>query len=319
MVDLNGFVDLEYLQPTLAGAGSAPATFRQHHANLLLMAYTSDATKVHMHLEFEDGATPLTGAPDDVGLRTVGAGKVVTEAAWAQWRPANALALRAGRFITPYGSLNTVHDTAPAFLAFEVPAAIYDPDDLGGVQAIPKLTTGVEAQLGSGPVSGRVWVSNGIVIDGNEARQDDNQNKGVGARLETDNTATLSGSLTAFHTKVGQEDDGPQASHASVVAHVRWQPQSWALLVEGAGTQRADVAQLGWTAQLASYHLDRLTPFVRAEQLVTRDGGSWRAGIIGSAVHLAPNHLMLKLEHQLGRTGSAPVQGELRAAVVGWF
>ena len=47
----------------------------------------------------------------------------------------------------PCDSLHTNHDTAAAFLEVAVPAAICDPRDPGMLRAIPKLTTGVEAQL----------------------------------------------------------------------------------------------------------------------------------------------------------------------------
>ena len=174
---LYGFFDLEL--HTTNQVGGQPWSFDQHHLNIITIYRLDEHLRVFAEIEWEHGAH-LTGSG--------GSGQIVLERAALEYKRNDAFLAKAGKFLPPFGLYNVRHDASPTFLSTELPSSLYGDhlNSLGGDEAlIPEVGTGLQVL---GHLTAKAWRGEYFVylINGrgpSPAAQDNNQNKGVGARL----------------------------------------------------------------------------------------------------------------------------------------
>jgi len=176
-MSLYGFFDFEVGSNDQVGG---PAwTFDQHHLNVVSIYRLDDRWRVFAEVEWEHG-------PD---FKTSGtSGAIILERAVVEYKHSDALQLKIGKFLTPFGLYNLRHDASPAFFSTSLPDAVYGAhaNTLRAQQRLfAKVATGLQV-LGS--VLGRSWaldyylyISNGR--GSQPASADNNSNKGIGGRL----------------------------------------------------------------------------------------------------------------------------------------
>ena len=103
----NGYYTLEY-EVSGKDASGRRGTFDLHHFNLISKYHVSHKSIVFGEIEWEHG-------PDFEDDKAVGGIKL--ERAWFQYAFSSKLKLRAGKFLTPFGNYNILHDASPSFTA----------------------------------------------------------------------------------------------------------------------------------------------------------------------------------------------------------
>ncbi len=154
-------------------------TFDQHHFNVITIFQMTDRWRAFGEIEWEHGPA-LEGSG--------GSGAVALERGWVEYYHDDALQLKIGKFLPPFGIYNLRHDASPTFLMTFLPGPIYGkhPNTTGGSQRLyAKFGTGVQA-LGRlfsehGSAQYFVYLTNGR--GDQPGSQDDNASKGTGARL----------------------------------------------------------------------------------------------------------------------------------------
>ncbi len=178
----HGFLTLEAgwgTQDSVARRG----TFDLHHFNLFGDVLLSPRARLFGEIEFEHRSEMEVEAGESLA-----GGFVRLERAWFEYRFSSLFVLRLGKFLTPYGIYNEIHDVAPAYDTTILPQSIYGKhrSPQGRMQRFyAKFSLG--AQLlgtwhpGSLKFKYQLFVSNGRGQYPYE--QDDNANKGMGTRL----------------------------------------------------------------------------------------------------------------------------------------
>ncbi|MCH7490841.1 MAG: porin [Gemmatimonadetes bacterium] len=206
-LDLYGFFTFEWETDDIPGTSS---TFDLHRFNVITEFRWSDRYRVFGEIEWEHGISLEAGG--------LGSGSVALERAWFEYSNSDALRVKAGRFITPFGLYNLRHDAAATYLFVFLPSSVYGKHDntVGGTQRLyAKFATGVQA-LGTVFVErwlGRyyAYVSNGRGPKPGE--QDNNANKGVGGRINlTSPEETFSVGLSYYTDRNGNAGDTRQRS-----------------------------------------------------------------------------------------------------------
>jgi hypothetical protein len=173
-----GFLDVQVEATSLAGG---PAwSFHQHHMNLVTIYQLDERWRVFTEVEYEHGPA-LEGGK--------GTGEILLERAVLEYMVSDALEVRIGKFLSPFGLYTELHDASPSILSTSLPSSIYSSsrvNELGETQDLfAKFATGVQVRgtLGRAGWEGdyALYVSNGR--GDAPAQQDDNNNKGIGARL----------------------------------------------------------------------------------------------------------------------------------------
>ncbi len=175
---LYGFFDLEY-SISNEDDTSDNGSFDQHHFNLISAFDLSDTFRILGEIEWEHGLSI-----DDGSIN----GSLKLEQAWMEYAPSDALKLRAGKVLSPYGIYNEIHDATPAFLSTFLPQTVYGKEQnlLGESQFLyPKYATGILVMgtffPGRWYWQYKFYISNGRGESPSES--DDNPNKGVGGRI----------------------------------------------------------------------------------------------------------------------------------------
>ena len=122
-----------------------------------------------------------------VGWAPIRWGSVIMERAYLQWRYADLLSIRVGRYLTPFGIWNIDHGT-PTLISLMIPNFVIN-------EMIPTQLTGIEAlgatAFGDWTVGYHLHVSNGRT----SGQQDFTDDKMIGARLYLRRTYPLRWSL----------------------------------------------------------------------------------------------------------------------------
>lgn len=139
----------------------------------------NDRFRVATEIEWEHGPAFSSG---------FGTGKIYLAKAFAEYKLSDALLVRAGKFVSPFGIYNERHDATPTFLSTFLAKSVYGDHVLGpGItgRLYAKHFTGIQI-LGellseNWGLKYQVYLSNGRGPLANE--KDNNNNKGLGYRF----------------------------------------------------------------------------------------------------------------------------------------
>ncbi len=95
---VGGYFDTEFKQPL----GGGNSFFDQHRLILQVSSYLHDNLMFNTEIEFEHGGT-INALSDD--------GELKIEQAWADYKFSDALSLRSGVVLIPFGFVNVLHDS----------------------------------------------------------------------------------------------------------------------------------------------------------------------------------------------------------------
>ncbi|MFQ5864129.1 MAG: hypothetical protein ACE5IW_02760 [bacterium] len=206
---------------------SERGTFDLHHFNLLSNFLLNSKARVFGEIEWEHGTdTEAEGQ----GSNKVGFLRV--ERAWFEYAFSRKLILRVGKFLTPYGIYNEIHDAAPAYDTSILPQSIYGKHENPFEQQqrlYAKFSIGVQVlgafEFGSSNIHYHLLLSNGR---GNQPfEQDDNGDKGIGLRLISDlPDLGLKLGYSFYTDKNGLANHTRQSSHAW---DIRFEFKRWRL------------------------------------------------------------------------------------------
>lgn len=198
-IDLYGFADFTFGAPIgKRTIGPSQTTFAVGNLNVYLASQISQSWRSLIEVRFlylphgtvppssPNAARTDTSAPDPADVnRPVRWGGVEIERVWVEHFISEALILRIGQWLTPYGIWNVDHGS-PTFIPTIRPYVIGD-------GLIPERQTGIEARgsvfIDATKLGYHLTLSNGRgPID---AYQDMDANKGVGGRLFVQNDSLL--------------------------------------------------------------------------------------------------------------------------------
>ncbi len=182
MIGPHGFLTLEAEISNKDSIGER-GTFDLHHFNLFGNYLITSRARVFGEIEWEHGTD--TDRRERNGIEK---GFVRVERAWFEYEMSRYLKLRLGKFLTPYGIYNEIHDASPAYDTVVLPQSIYGfhTNPFGEQQRFyPKFSLGVQILGGietqHAQFQYKFYLSNGR--GKNPFEQDDNKNKGIGMRL----------------------------------------------------------------------------------------------------------------------------------------
>lgn len=193
---------------------SRRGTFDLHHFNLLGNYLINPQARVFGEIEWEHGAD----TEEEEAGRSFGIVRI--ERAWFEYAFLTKFKLRFGKFLTPYGIYNEIHDAAPAFDTSILPRSIYGQHEnpFGDSQKFySKFSLGVQA-LGTFDYHGaqfkyQIFLANGR--GDNAFEQDDNSDKAFGLRIQSDIPGMGLKLGYSFYTgKNGLAENTRQTSHA---------------------------------------------------------------------------------------------------------
>ena len=240
-------------------------TFDLHHFNIFANYLLNAKARVFGEIEWEHGTDfePFEGAGSSTGF-------VRLERAWFEYAFSEKLKFRFGKFLTPYGIYNEIHDAAPAYDTSILPRSLYGQHRIlnGGLQrfyakfAIGLLTMG-KFEIGKAAIEYKTLISNGR---GNSPfEQDDNNNKGIGLRLLASlPSAGMKIGYSFYTDRNGLIQDTRQTSHAW---DVRFEWKRWRLTGEFAHS-RLEAFNAGYYRQIANGGYAELSYFLFKNQTV---------------------------------------------------
>ncbi len=286
-------------------------TFDLHHVNVLGHVLLNPKSRVFAEVEWEHKSSAETE-----GQPPTSDGFMRVERAWFEYAVSEALKLRVGKFLTPYGIYNEIHDAAPAFDTTILPQSVYGMHEnpFGGRQVYyAEFAVGVQAlgdiALGESNLHYSFLLSNGR--GESPFSQDDNGNKGIGARLLAD--------IPSFFLKVGYSfytDRNGRAGHTRQTSNawdIRFERDRWRLSSELAitrlGTEAGPsrIARAGY-GEIAFHPFGKQTVLVRYDlfDANSRLGNDLEKDLtLGANVHLLPS-ILAKAEVHFQRVDGGP-------------
>lgn len=258
----NGYFTLEY-EVSNKNASTRRGTFDLHHFNVISKYHVSRKSIVFGEIEWEHG-------PDFEDDKAVGGIKL--ERGWFEYAFSSKFKLRAGKFLTPFGNYNILHDATPSFTTTFLPPSLYGKHGSRG-RLYSKFSLGVmlngafsndklESEYSLFLVNGR---------GNNPYEVDDNANKGIGASfsiLDVDRKVQLT--ATAYRDR--NNENGLNTREAAYSGSLRfWLSQ---LKVESEGALfrlETDTDtdtyfnKLGGYIQLEYTVQNKITPVVRLD------------------------------------------------------
>ncbi|MFQ5637208.1 MAG: hypothetical protein ACE5IR_04360 [bacterium] len=292
----HGFLTLEAEISNKDSVGKR-GTFDLHHLNMLGSFLLNDKARVFWEIEWEHGTD--SDLDEEGGTRV---GIVRVERAWFEYAFSNKLKLRLGKFLTPYGIYNEIHDAAPAYDTSILPQSIYGKHEnpLGQQQRLyAKFAIGIQA-LGEFEISGARLLYHFLLSNGrgsNPFEQDDNRDKGIGVRLQSDLPAIgLKIGYSLYSDKNGRANNTRQTSDA---LDLQFEFKKWHITGEFAHS-RLDTDKPSRQKQVANafygelaYHLfGRQTVLVRYDIFNpnTRQSNDLEKDLtVGTSVQIFPN------------------------------
>jgi hypothetical protein len=272
-----GFMDFEF-EKTLAGAGGDQnGSFDLHHLNLLTSYQVDDALVVRTQIEWEHAFDFEAGG-----------GQLRLEYGFAEYRLVDALRLRVGRVLTPFGLYNELHDATPTFNTYTIPYTTYAPHKLGGAPFFPKFQTAV---MGLGDVFfGRqgvlhydLFVGQGTNVSEWEGEADDNTNKSLGANLTLSPISSLSLQASGYRElepTLGEDGEVSEAEIPVTTGYLALAFQRKVLLeVEGVYGLRGASAQWGLNGMVSVEIRERVSPYSRYSLLQPVGVRTWENGV----------------------------------------
>lgn len=267
---INGFFDFE-AEVSNKDASGKKWTFDQHHLNIITNYLINDQFRVSSEIEWEHG--PLFSS-------STSSGNIYLAKAFLEYKHSDALLVRAGKFLSPFGIYNERHDATPTYLYSFLPQSIYGNQEqsFGGKgRLFAKHSTGIQL-LGNlywenMNLKYQVYLSNGR--GPNESEKDNNSNKGIGWRIvfspigqELSIGSSFYSDRNGNASNTMQTTVGFDAEYNFADAHIEAEyfiPQLEK--VDEQGNPNGKFRTVNGYYVLGAYtFLERITPFVRFEQ-----------------------------------------------------
>jgi len=205
-----GFFDLEAEVSNKDAAGRI-WTFDQHHLNIIAIYQIDQRMRVFSEVEYEHG---ISHKLDNM------TGQIYVAKSFFEYKFSDALLVRAGKFMTPFGIYNERHDATPTFIFTVLPQSFYGEHTMStGAKSriFAKSATGLQFRgvwnSANWETGYQFYVTNGRGENPDE--RDDNPNKGVGARLTVaqSNQGVLLGA-SFYSDRNGLDGNARQTSYA---------------------------------------------------------------------------------------------------------
>ncbi|KAA3617933.1 MAG: hypothetical protein DWQ05_07765 [Calditrichaeota bacterium] len=248
-------------------------TFDLHHFNIMGNYLLNPRARVFGEIEWEHG----TDLPSEENLGMYdsenSSGSLRLERAWFEYALSPKLKFRFGKYLTPYGIYNEIHDAAPAFDTSVLPYSIYGKHRnlLGQVQRFySKFSLGIVAlgriEKNIYSIEYKVFISNGRGT--NSFENDDNKDKGLGSRLLFELPSRgLKFGYSVYTDKNGRVFHSRQTSHSF---DLRFEKKRWRLTGEFAHSRLGKVEKTAYLqianaayGELAYLLLKRQTVLIR--------------------------------------------------------
>ena len=295
-VRFNGFMGVELeKQLDAQGLGDPKGSFDSDVIGIAINVHATDRVRVSLESDWEHGAS--TGA---------NRGSLNLEYGFVEYTVSDALKVRAGKFLTPFGIFNEIHNVAYTFAPVKLPSPSNRTDRIvrDGYAPHPRWGTGVavhgDVSLGARDGSYDVLIANGDNATVNPFDRDENSSKSVAARVRFEPTASLRIGASYYWDRTNQTGFTRLTSYG-VEADLRIRDLQVLTEAIVASKRRSDGTDLRQAAAYlqAAYRLRfRLTPYVRLEVADMR-GAPDDAGmnlITGMSYELDRN-LFLKVEN----------------------
>jgi opacity protein-like surface antigen len=223
VITFHGYSNFEFeYSPSDVGRGDRNGSFDAQEFDPVVVIKPIDRLRVVADLRWEHG--PST--EDAVG-------NVALEYGFAEYRLSDALALRAGKMLTPFGIYNEIHNAAPAFLSYKAPLTTNKPEKMGAERRyFPRWGAGIQAvgnlKLGAANADYNLLVANGSNDAANPFEQDDNLTKSVTARFRISPLSGLKLGASYFqdllNVYASGKDTGVRRHQRAYGASLEWNP-----------------------------------------------------------------------------------------------
>jgi hypothetical protein len=310
-ISFNGFLGVqEERQLDSVGFGDPKGSFDSDVIGVAINVHATDRVRVSIESDWEHGAS--TGA---------NRGSLNLEYGFVEYTVRDALKVRAGKFLTPFGIFNEIHNVAYTFAPVKLPSPSNRTDRIVKTAYAPHPRWGTGISLhGDASLAGRDWSYDVLVANGdntaatNPFDHDDNSAKSVAARLRFEPSPHVRLGTSFYWDHTAQTGFDRLMSHG-VEADIRWgrlQVLSESIFGWRRPTGAANVRQLAAYGQAAFRFDNRLTPYARLEyvDLLDTDDDAGTNLIVGISYELDRN-LFLKLEDNHFRGGSANPLGQM--------
>ena len=229
---INGYTNFMYeYSPSDVGRGDRNGSFDADQFDLVVNVLPTDRLRLSTDLRWEHGVTSEDGR-----------GNVEVSHALAEYTLFDALRLRAGKMLTPFGIYNEIHTATPAIFLYKEPYAIAKPDKMGfPTRFFTRAGTGIGAtgvgHFGGAQADYSVMVTNGETSgDVNAFEEDDNTHKSVSGRVRLRPVESLTLGASYWNDQRTELDDagddtGLRTRQNAVGTMLQWSPRN--LLVEG--------------------------------------------------------------------------------------
>ena len=271
-LQINGYSSFEFEQRIGGDDGGDPnGSFDADLFDLVLNFRPTDRIRMATDLTWEHGTSTEDGR-----------GNVAVEYAFMEIMASEALRVRVGKMLTPFGIYNEIHTAKPAFLTVKEPLSTNKNHKFGSTTRFyPRWTTGM-ALVGNGRVANRevdyvVQVSNGEQEETNPFEEDNNAAKALTARFRIRPSGELRLGASLYYDSLTQrdgadEDAGLRVRQLSYGAHAEWTPGNVGVELEYTGGRLtpdllARQSRHAMTAMVYRTFADRYTPYLRLEFL----------------------------------------------------
>jgi len=218
--------------------------------------------------------------------------KVETEYLFAQYFFSDALQVRGGTILTPFGIFNEIHNATPAFLTVEIPLNIYEADDRGGFNFFSENNLGgsilgnyffKSESFSSWEINYSAYIGESDDIDSPDPMKiEGNPNKAIGAQLNVSPSDLLTFGFSFF-----SEDDALfnlfSASHTTFLGSAIFNKNDFNLTFEAVYSKLSGAEQVAFFAQ-TSYLFKKLSPYYRFEYtdpFLSQPDDQWKTHIFG--------------------------------------
>lgn len=272
-IRINGYSNFEFeYMPTKQGRGDGNASFDAQEFDVVFNILPTDRLRVNADLRWEHG-------PATEDLR----GNVALSHGFVEYTVYDALRIRAGKILLPFGIYNEIHTAKPAIFMYKEPFAVYKAEKLGAVRRFqPRSASGLEA-LGSASLGGvdgdyTLLLANGETNSKTQDpfEADDNSNKSLTGRVRLRPTSWVMIGSSYYHDQFTEydalgKDTGRRTRNASYVQSLELAPGPVLVQAEYARSSvrpatTPAVDANGYFAVASVMLLDRLRPYLEYQR-----------------------------------------------------
>ncbi len=304
-LSIYGYIDLEFEY----GTDQKESTFDIHHLNFI-PEFSFQQYRVFTEIEFEHGTN--IDADD-------GEGEIALERAWIEYTHSRLIQIRAGKFLTPFGIYNLIHDATPAYLTTSLPFIYnsHNPFGVNKARLYAKFYTGVQL-LGTlmkvKPIMLNYTFGLGNGRGPEQFSKDNDNDKSVSGRLHLQTESNLQIGVSLYRDHNAEGMSGKQEAEEQAYC-IDFQYDTDTVLLqselalfrlernnETGGFQTAK----SWYIQLAYRFQNVVTPVLRYDYFTpgTSASNDYRRLLVG--VNISPNaRVYLKSEVQFNSFDSS--------------